>query len=1147
MNSDVPGTVSGMQRANNQNKMKLKGILSLAALYAIFISVSGQEKTGKVIWQVGKPDKSCNEFALAPAGYREIKADGFFIVGKSNPSIDWPYAHPGPNDSWAGARQHSYSILFGIKGQQKGDSCKLTLDCTDIHGSAPPQLEIRINSFVHKNKLPTGGGDASINGDATKSKPFGFELTFPAGVFKEGMNEVVITSAEGSWFLYDAVRLFGPADIKATAVKDFLMITRSEAGNALTGTEGNYKREVYLTVVNGGDSFSGDITINTLPVKRVTIGPGRQEFVVQVPEVGREGSVSAGVMKGGKVIASAVVPMKPVKQMMVYILPHSHTDIGYTEIQTAIEDKQVNNLVQGIEYAKKTASYPEGARFVWNVEVAWAADLYLNRLGSQAREDLLEAMRKGQVSMNGMYLNELTGLCRPEELLRLFRYSTELGKITGQKVDAAMISDVPGYTWGTVTAMAQSGIRYFSVAPNFFDRIGDILVRWENKPFYWESPSGQEKVLVWIPLKGYAMSHIIGKLSPVWVSDYTGQLEKMGYPYDIAHIRWSGHGDNAVPDPAICEFVKEWNTKYAWPKFKISSTSEAFSAFEKKYGSQIPTVKGDWTPYWEDGAGSSALETGLNRNTADKLSQAEVLWALQSPGTYPVARFEEAWKKVLLYSEHTWGAWCSITDPENKMTVEQWEIKKSYADDAARLTEALLGEAGDRRRTTDDGRPMEDKGGLEVVNTTSWKRSEMVFLSREQSSAGDVVKDANGKVLSSQRMADGELAVLGLEADPFSSASFTIEKGTVKPAGSVVISKNTISNNLIECEIGANHGDIISLIDKRTGKNLADVSGGQGLNRYLFFEGNDLAGLKTNGSVNIRIKENGPLVGALEITSQAPGCNGLVTEVWLAHNADYLVIINIVDKKRAPMPDKIGDWFLAQNKNKESVNFGFPFAVPGGTMRLDLPLGQMIPWIDQIPSACKNWYTVGRWADVSNDQFGVTWVTLDAPLLQVGELSARLIGSQNNPEAWRKTVEPTQTLYSWAMNNHWGTNYRQYQEGIVTFRYVLKPHDVFDATVANRFATGLSQPLLVRPAGETALTAPFKLISKSVTVIACKPADDGNGVVLTLYNPALKPDSFILSTVNGSKIYRCDSGENILGGLPATVEMAGQAVMSVRF
>jgi alpha-mannosidase len=247
------------------------------------------------------------------------------------------------------------------------------------------------------------------------------------------------------------------------------------------------------------------------------------------------------------------------------------------------------------------------------------------------------------------------------------------------------------------------------------------------------------------------------------------------------------------------------------------------------------------------------------------------------------------------------------------------------------------------------------------------------------------------------------------------------------------------------------------------------------------------------------------------------------------------------------MPEKIGELYLAQNKNKESVNFGFPFAVPGGTMRLDLPLGQMIPEKDQMPSACKNWFTIGRWADVSNTAEGITWVSLDAPLVEVGEISANLIGSQNNPDVWRKKVEPTQTLYSWAMNNHWGTNYRQYQEGPVMFRYVLRPHAAFNAAEASRFATGFSQPLVVRPASKEPYIAPFTLDSKAVTVIACKPADNGEGFVVTLYNPELTTEKFTIKPLTGGKLYLCDTGESTLGEMPGTLELAGQGVMSLRF
>ena len=150
-------------------------------------------------------------------------------------------------------------------------------------------------------------------------------------------------------------------------------------------------------------------------------------------------------------------------------------------------------------------------------------------------------------------------------------------------------------------------------------------------------------------------------------------------------------------------------------------------------------------------------------------------------------------------------------------------------------------------------------------------------------------------------------------------------------------------------------------------------------------------------------------------------------------------------------------------EGKESVNFAFPFAVPNGDVLMDIPLGVMRPEADQMPSACKNWFSVGRWADVSNKNHGVTWVTLDAPLVQVGGLTATLLNSQTDPNVWRKHVEPTQKLYVWAMNNHWGTNYRAYQEGPTVFRFVLRPHGRRDPAEASRFATGFSQPLLAVP------------------------------------------------------------------------------------
>ena len=121
------------------------------------------------------------------------------------------------------------------------------------------------------------------------------------------------------------------------------------------------------------------------------------------------------------------------------------------------------------------------------------------------------------------------------------------------------------------------------------------------------------------------------------------------------------HGDNGSPDEKVADVVRDWNARYASPRLTITTTAQAFREFEQRYGDKLPEYSGDYTPYWEDGAASSALETAMNRASAERLVQAETLWAMRNPAPFPAAAFQDAWRNVLLYSEHTWGAHNSIS------------------------------------------------------------------------------------------------------------------------------------------------------------------------------------------------------------------------------------------------------------------------------------------------------------------------------------------------------------------------------------------------------------------------------------------------------------------------------------------------------
>jgi len=1054
-------------------------------------------------------------------------------------------------DGWAGSVPHTFGVVFNLAATVQEGLCRVRLGLLDTQAGAPPRLEVRVNNEVREAVLSAGSGDASIQGDPKAGKRQEAVLEFPVSALIPGDNHLRITTSSGSWMLYDFLRLEGPAGLRLGTVEAFTWVDAAQPVLALRKVGDELRQAVEVQLRHLGPPIEGRLMVEGVAPIRVELADRMVRTEILVPAVSKAERREVRIEVDGRLIARREVELRPVRQRTIYILPHSHTDIGYTEIQTAIEEKQVENLRKGMAYAQRTANYPEGARFVWNVEVLWAAELFLKRRPPEEQEAFFAAVKSGQVVLNGMYLNELTGLCRSEELLRLFRYSTELAAKTQVPIDSVMISDVPGYTWGTVTAMAQAGIRYFSTAPNYFDRIGDILQRWENKPFWWMGPSGKERVLVWIPYKGYAMSHIYRQLTPAIVTEYQTQLEKAGYPYDIAYMRWSGHGDNAEPDPSICEFVRDWNGRNAWPRFVISGTGEAFRAFEARYGDQLPEVRGDWTPYWEDGAGSSALETAMNRASSDRVTQAEALFALRAPDRHPVEAFRDAWRDVLLYSEHTWGAWCSVSDPESQATREQWEIKRSYALEADRRSRELL----TRAMGEDAGLPGVSGSQWDVVNTLGWPRSALVSVPPGIRPRNGEVVDDQGRKAPSQHLKSGDWVYVARDVPGFGMRRYRVIPldagvGRAEPCDAATAGSNRISNGLVSATVDPISGAIVELTGSGFSGNWVDTAGGEGLNDYRFLPGDRLEDVQRNGPVTITVTEPGPVVAELRMESSAPGCRRLVRDIRVIAGLGWVELANTVDKERAATPTRAGDWQFAQKGGKESVNFAFPFRVPDGQLRMELPIGTVRPEADQMPSACKNWFTVGRWADVSNDRSGITWFTLDAPLVEVGGITANLVGSQSNPDVWRKKVEPTQRIYSWVMNNHWGTNYRSYQEGPVLFRFVLQPHGAWTPSDATRMGLQTGQPLLVMPAGSSGLSAMgrLKVEPPDVLVTGLKPADDGRGWVVRLYGASGQDQAatLIWSDPKPARICRSDTSESWGAAVGEKLEVPGNGIVTLR-
>jgi alpha-mannosidase len=905
----------------------------------------------------------------------------------------------------------------------------------------------------------------------------------------------------------------------------------------LTKKDGAFLQTVCVAVSYLREKGNAVISIDNGNEESRILSRGVNVLEIPIPAVGEPKTMAVHASVDGASVQAFTLTVRPVPRRTIYLLPHSHNDIGYTDIQTNVLKKQVKNIYDALDLIKKTASYPPEARFKWNVEVLWGLEAFLKEASEAKRAELLEAVKQGSMNVEGLYLNMLTGLMRPEEFYRLTGFARSLKHQYGINVTTAMISDVPGMTWNMVPTLADAGIKYFSSGPNGpytgGDRTGHTNRAWADRPFYWVSPSGDARILYWMAGFGYGSffaglsaqnANRIGFLRSF--SRYFEWLDEISYPYDMLYMRHTINGDNGTVDPDLPQYVKTWNEKYVSPKIVIATTRAAFSEFEKKYADVIPAFNGDFTPYWEDGAASSAYELGLNRTAAEHLVQSEALCAMLAPAKYDDKKYYEAWKSVLLFNEHTWGAFNSTTEPDSPFVSKQWEIKQRFAIDAARFSAEL------RKAILAPPTGPKASNVFEVLNTNSWMRTDLVVLPKAESGAGDLVKDEKGREVPSQRLSNGDLAFLARDVPPLGGKHFTVQAGKTSFKSRLRIEGATLSDDNLEVTLDKETGAIISLKTLVPSMEYVDTTRSGGLNQYLYVPGIDPREAVRSRKASIVALERGPLVASFVVTSEAPGCKGLKSEVRLISGMGRVDLLNTIDKEKV--------------RKNEAVHFGFPFAVPGAITRIDLGYGVIRPEADQLPGACKDYFSAQRWADVSNQQCGVTLTVLEAPLIEVGEMHSELPSPHRVD--WKWSQPSSSWLGSYVMNNYWYTNYKADQEGVISYHYSILPHGLFNQNTAAHAGIERSQPLIVR---HVAADAPvpaslFAVTPSSVIATYVKPLGSGSGYLVRLFNAGGSPETARLTFGSGTpSVYRSSPFEE-RGEKVNEISLPANAVVTVR-
>jgi alpha-mannosidase len=174
---------------------------------------------------------------------------------------------------------------------------------------------------------------------------------------------------------------------------------KAAAEQALIRSDDALRQPVRVDIVHVGPPERLKISAPAAPSIETTISLGYSSLSFACEPVETEKSMAFSVEIAGQAAATLEVRLMPVRPWKIFLLPHSHGDIGYSDLQRVVEKKHWAYIEEAIALARKTADFPPEARFKWNVEILWAVESYLAAASEDKRREFIDAVRQGSIGL----------------------------------------------------------------------------------------------------------------------------------------------------------------------------------------------------------------------------------------------------------------------------------------------------------------------------------------------------------------------------------------------------------------------------------------------------------------------------------------------------------------------------------------------------------------------------------------------------------------------------------------------------------------------------------------------------------------------------------------------------------------------------
>jgi hypothetical protein len=857
----------------------------------------------------------------------------------------------------------------------------------------------------------------------------------------------------------------------------------------------------------------------------------------------------------------------------ILILHHSHTDIGFTHPQPILWELQNRFIDRALDLLDETADWPEESQPRWTCETTAPVVHWLKRAGRTQIRRFRTHAESGRLSIGAM-LFHFTPLVGVDELARSLQPVRDLRSLLGAPIRVAVVHDVNGIPAPCTQLLLDAGVEMLIMGIN--THFGGFPL---TRPiaFQWEGSDGRS--LMTFNGEHYQLfDRLCGLDNPSpeknaeGLQGYVRRLAEQQYPYDFAFLTATHHTfcDNNPPNAGTAAMIRKWNEDNHGLRIRYVTPEMLLERLQLHPA--LPRYAGEWEDYWSFGMQNAAREVRISRDVRRRLATAELAGAASGGGNRQL--MTDAWDRLLLFQEHTFGSCFCVEHPEFDDSATQWNLKAAQVYEARSLANLLARDQLDWLA----GNPVEAQSaeGMLLLNPAATSREAFVRVPKAWTEGTwshissnihfiDVLREKwdreDSVLLGPFPLPPYGWRILSLD-DLGTPEDITAEPSLGAAAGEgITAGGGFIESPYYRLEFDAATGRITSLRDKQLAAELIDSS-----SPWPFFSlvqetvrdngGRDAlfdfdwlkipygiscwkhdwpARRETPGKLRscvTRIERDG--VSLVLKWAEAPGVDALRQEIKLC--------------ARRPAVEMLGAFRKLDISAPESIYFAFPLALRDWSAHFD-STGQPVEFDGgQLPGTCRDYTCASAWVAMHDARHCVTLAIPDSPMLQIG-------GFHFGKEQQSVPRDTPGLLLAWVMTNYYNVNFRgASQPDWAQFRYELTSQPRFDARASTAAGAEAAHRIDFHPVVKLNGNREGRLAEVTGAVLeGIRPAADAAGFIVMLSNISAQPSAvtFRIPQRPIRQAWRCGTLEENREELQVTegwltLEMPPRSIATVR-